>query len=73
MWAVMDAAGTASWVYFTAIILVVSFFAMNLVLAVVVAEFESASDCSEAEDLERMEEDGKLAPAFAQTPPRPLR
>lgn len=60
MWAVQDAAGSAAWVYFVAIILVVSFFAMNLVLAVVVAEFESTSDDAEAEEMERFAEEEML-------------
>jgi len=43
MYAVQDATGKAAWIYFTVIIISISFFAMNLVLAVVVQEFETVS------------------------------
>lgn len=43
MYAVQDATGKAAWIYFTLIIITISFFAMNLVLAVVVQEFETVS------------------------------
>lgn len=52
MYAVQDAAGKTVWIFFVAAVLLGAFFAMNLVLAVVVEEFESTSnDADDAEAL----------------------
>ncbi len=55
MYAVQDAAGKAVWIYFVLIIVTVSFFAMNLVLAVVVQEFETVSSDADEEEALRQE------------------
>ena len=57
MWAVQDSAGDITWIFFVVIILLVGNLAINLVLAVLVAEFESEDDQAKQGELQEMMEE----------------
>ena len=57
MWALQDSAGDATWIFFVVIILLVGNLAINLVLAVLVAEFESEDDHAKMLELDTLMEE----------------